>query len=91
MRVRCKDCLAFYDDAYRSTQCPHNRFNMHTIYALGEEVYVATTLDDLEAIRLHFAGIDTSVFERLQANEHIHEKDGLCHSYATSGRLIEGG
>lgn len=89
MRVHCSTCHEEYDDTYRDTGCPHDKFNMHTIMAKGHETFVVTTLDDMEAVAIYFRGTATTTFYRLQANKHIHGPNGICLSRDTSGRLIE--
>lgn len=89
MVVHCDKCHEDYDDTYRDTFCPHDKFSMHTIMALGNETFVATTLEDMEAIRLYFTGVCTRRFAELQASQHVHAPSGLCLSRDISGRLVE--
>lgn len=32
MIVQCKDCQKWYEDVYRSTECPHSTFNANDGY-----------------------------------------------------------
>lgn len=48
MVVKCEVCGARYDDTYRLTYCPHERFEMHCTVGSGEKILgVATTVEEL--------------------------------------------
>ncbi len=48
MIVTCDDCKLEYDDVYRLTYCPHERFDMHTTVANSKGVVgVARTVEEL--------------------------------------------
>ena len=49
--VTCDKCGARYDDTYRLTYCPHQRFDMTTsVYRDGKFVGVATSLEELDRL-----------------------------------------
>jgi hypothetical protein len=48
MVVECPDCGLRYDDVYRLTLCPHDRFEMATaVYRGAEFVGIATSVPEL--------------------------------------------
>lgn len=47
MTVKCEKCNKLYDDVYRLTYCPHEKFQMRTIVAGPEGVRgIATTVEE---------------------------------------------
>ena len=48
--VKCPDCGLEYDDVYHWTFCPHDLFEMRTIVLKDGKEYVATSLEELDAI-----------------------------------------
>lgn len=48
MVVTCEKCGARYDDIYRLTYCPHERFEMSCIVGSGDKILgVATSVEEL--------------------------------------------
>lgn len=86
MHMTCEECGLSYDDVYKRTDCPHEAFQMHTMVASGNEVYIAITLEDLHVIQEHFSGRDSRRFHQLSVATHVHD-DNVCRG-TTSGRLI---
>lgn len=51
MNVICDHCGLRYDDVYRLTICPHERFEMRTVVVMGDgEVRVAHTVEELRTL-----------------------------------------
>ena len=51
MTVTCEACGRTYDDTYRWTICPHERFQMRTVVADAKgNVGVATTVEELSRL-----------------------------------------
>src|SRR4051812_29074658 len=82
----CEDCGLSYDDVYKRTDCPHEAFQMHAMVASGDEVYIATTLEDFHVIQEHFSGRNSRRFHQLAVQTHVHE-DNECKGTA-SGKLV---
>ncbi len=51
MMVTCADCGERYDDVYRLTYCPHERFKMRTVvHRVGKPPITAHTIEQLRSL-----------------------------------------
>jgi len=51
MVVSCEDCGLEYDDVYRLTYCPHERFEMHCVVGGPDGVVgVARSIEELRRL-----------------------------------------
>lgn len=47
MTVTCDDCGLVYDDTYRWTYCPHDKFEMRSLVSNGRGTKICTTVEEV--------------------------------------------
>ena len=57
MTVTCETCGLSYDDVYRLTYCPHERFDMRCVVHVGKHEKVCTRVEEVDEFIRAYGGI----------------------------------